>query len=179
MSYSSVTLSHTHTTYNTHAHTENRRKKNHKIENDAVEACMLLTPQPSSIPKTLKPLIHLPFLAMKDRPSLSSHGTVYIPPHHRLRSVVTSANSPAPVAAKLRENLTPTPTTQQTPLPEQVPNKRNSRYVSAYDDGVSEEGSDREFEAPSLPVSLFKLLLRIFLSFSFVIQSVNVDICNL
>nr|XP_012570233.1 DExH-box ATP-dependent RNA helicase DExH5, mitochondrial isoform X4 [Cicer arietinum] len=102
----------------------------------------------SSIPKTLKPSFHLPFLAMKDRPSLSSHGAIYVPPHHRLRSVITSANSPAPVVAKLRENHTPPPTTLQTPLSD---NKINSRYVSAYDDVIFEEGSNRQVEVPSLP----------------------------
>ncbi|KAJ1382927.1 P-loop containing nucleoside triphosphate hydrolase [Sesbania bispinosa] len=90
---------------------------------------------------------------MKDRPSLSSYGAIYVPPHHRLRSTVTSANhnsSHAPASVKLRENHKPSATTLQTPLPEQLPNKRNSRYVSAYDDGVSEEGSDRDFEVPPL-----------------------------
>lgn len=106
-----------------------------------------MLPAPS-IPKTLKPSFHLPFLAMKDRPSLSSHGAIYVPPHHRLRSVITSANSPTPVSAKLRENLTTIPTTIQTTLSD---NKTNSRFVSAYDDVVS------EVEVPSLPVSLLKL----------------------
>ncbi|CAL5209964.1 unnamed protein product [Lathyrus oleraceus] len=100
-----------------------------------------MLPAPS-IPKTLKPSFHLPFLAMKDRPSLSSHGAIYVPPHHRLRSVITSANSPTPVSAKLRENLTTIPTTIQTTLSD---NKTNSRFVSAYDDVVS------EVEVPSLP----------------------------
>ncbi|XP_027363417.1 DExH-box ATP-dependent RNA helicase DExH5, mitochondrial [Abrus precatorius] len=109
---------------------------------------MLSTLQPSSIPKTLKPSIHLPFLAMKDRPTLSSYGSIYVPPHHRLRSVADYNNSTAPVRAKLRENPTPASTTMQS---EQVPDKGHSRFVSAYDDAVSEEGSDREFEPPSLP----------------------------
>ena len=124
-----------------------------------------LQPHPCSTPKTLKPSIQLAILAMKDRPTLSSYGAIYVPPHHRRRSVVTSA-PPAAAAAKLREHhgavlnpRTPAAATlprSQTPLPEhQIPDKGNSRFVSAYDDGVSEEGSDREFEAPSLPVSLF------------------------
>ncbi|MCI45244.1 ATP-dependent RNA helicase DHX36-like protein, partial [Trifolium medium] len=83
---------------------------------------------------------------MKDRPSLSSHGAIYVPPHHRLRSVITSTNSPAPVSAKFRENHTPAvPTTLQTPL------SANSRFVSAYDDVISEDWSHREVELPSLP----------------------------
>ncbi|KAK7343440.1 hypothetical protein VNO77_12188 [Canavalia gladiata] len=104
---------------------------------------MLSTSQPSSIPQTLKPSFHLSSLAMKDRPTLSSYGSIYVPPHHRLRSV---AKSPALVHAKLRENPIPTAT-----LPEQVPDKGHSRFISAYDDTVSEEGSDREFDPPSLP----------------------------
>ncbi|XP_020966764.1 DExH-box ATP-dependent RNA helicase DExH5, mitochondrial isoform X2 [Arachis ipaensis] len=110
--------------------------------------------------KALKPSIH----AMKDRPTLSSYGAIYVPPHHRLRSVITSANynSSAPSVAKLRDHhgaaLNPRPVASaapttvhrsQTTLPEQIPVKGNSRFVSAYDDVVSEEGSDREFEAPS------------------------------
>ncbi|XP_028757823.1 DExH-box ATP-dependent RNA helicase DExH5, mitochondrial isoform X2 [Neltuma alba] len=105
-------------------------------------------------------------LTMKDRPPPSSYGSVYIPPHQRLRSVVTSAgyNSPASVDSKLRESegavLNPRVTNAsatatlphlQTKLQEQVPAKSNSRYVSAYDDGISEEGSDRELETFSQP----------------------------
>lgn len=134
---------------------------------------MLLTSQPSSIPKTPKPSFHLPFLAMKDRPSLSSNGSIYVPPHNRLRSVITSVNSPALVAAKLRGNLPPAPAS------EQVPKKGNLRYVSAYDDGVSEEGSDREFDVPSLSVSLVVFFSLMSMSmFSFVIQIISVDICK-
>lgn len=113
--------------------------------------------QPWCTPKTLKPSIQfLPFLAMKDRPPLSSYGAIYVPPHHRLRSVVTSANYTSP-ASKLRENqgalLNPRAPAAATPnrLPEQVPYKDNSRYVSAYDD---EEGFIHEFEPSSLTVSL-------------------------
>ncbi|WJX21302.1 RNA helicase [Trifolium repens] len=83
---------------------------------------------------------------MKDRPSLSSHGAIYVPPHHRLRSVITSANSPAPVSAKFLGNHAPAaPTTLQTPL------SANSRFVSAYDDVISEDWSHRQVELPSLP----------------------------
>ncbi|XLT74053.1 hypothetical protein HN873_030479, partial [Arachis hypogaea] len=122
---------------------------------------ILSSSQPSLLTaKALKPSIH----AMKDRPTLSSYGAIYVPPHHRLRSVITSANynSSAPSVAKLRDHrgaaLNPRPVASaapttvhrsQTTLPEQIPDKGNSRFVSAYDDVVSEEGSDREFEAPS------------------------------
>lgn len=108
----------------------------------------LLSSSSCSTPWNLKPSIlrRLPFLTtMKDRPPPSSYGNnVYVPPHQRLRSVV--------VDSKLRQTqptlLNPTPS-------EQVPHKLNSRFVSAYDDAVSEEGSDREFEPASLPVRLF------------------------
>ncbi|KAF7808821.1 DExH-box ATP-dependent RNA helicase DExH5, mitochondrial isoform X1 [Senna tora] len=117
---------------------------------------------------TLKPSIPPPFLTMKDRPPPSSYGTnIYVPPHHRLRrTVVTSAaySSHASVDSKLCGTqgvvLNPKATNataaaaalshSQAKLQEQVPNKLNSRYVSAYDDGISEEGSDREFETSSL-----------------------------
>ncbi|ESW14977.1 hypothetical protein PHAVU_007G033900 [Phaseolus vulgaris] len=111
---------------------------------------MLSLTQPSCIPKTLKPSVPLPFPAMKDRRTPSSYGSVYIPPHHRLRSVANFNNSPSPVRAKPHENPTHTITTLQPPSTEPVPDKARSRFVSAYDDTVSEEGSDREFEPPSL-----------------------------
>ncbi|KAK7390906.1 hypothetical protein VNO78_19096 [Psophocarpus tetragonolobus] len=113
---------------------------------------MLSVLQPSCIPpQTLKPSIPLPFPAMKDRHTLSSYGSVYIPPHHRLRSVANFNNATSLVRAKLHENPTPAVTTLQPPLTAQVPEKTRPRFVSAYDDAVSEEGSDREFEPPSLP----------------------------
>ncbi|KAI9120122.1 hypothetical protein K1719_008770 [Acacia pycnantha] len=104
---------------------------------------------------------------MKDRPPPSSYGSVYVPPHQRLRSVVTSANynSAAPVDSKLRESegavLNPRGTNasaaaaaalphSQSKGQEQVPTNLDS-YVFAYDDLISEEGSDREFETFSQP----------------------------
>lgn len=119
---------------------------------------MLSLTQPSCIPKTLKPSVPLPFPAMKDRRTPSSYGSVYIPPHHRLRSVANFNNSPSPVRAKPHENPTHTITTLQPPSTEPVPDKARSRFVSAYDDTVSEEGSDREFEPPLLAVSYFVFL---------------------
>ncbi|XP_054809447.1 DExH-box ATP-dependent RNA helicase DExH5, mitochondrial isoform X2 [Prosopis cineraria] len=107
-----------------------------------------------------------PVLMMKDRPPPSSYGSVYIPPHQRLRSVVTSAGyiSSAPVDFKLHgsegavinpiginASATATLPHSQTKLQEQAPCKLNSRCVSAYDDGISEEGSDRELETSSQP----------------------------
>ncbi|CAJ1977459.1 unnamed protein product [Sphenostylis stenocarpa] len=87
---------------------------------------------------------------MKDRRTLSSYSSVYIPPHHRLRSVANFNNSPSPVSAKPHENPTHAVSTLQPSLTEPVPDKAHSRFVSAYDDTVSEEGSDREFEPPSV-----------------------------
>ncbi|XP_028221018.1 DExH-box ATP-dependent RNA helicase DExH5, mitochondrial-like [Glycine soja] len=103
----------------------------------------------SCIPKTLKPSIPLP---MKDGRTLSSYGSVYIPPHQRLRSLANFNNSLSPVRAKLHENPTPAVvTTLQPSFTEHLPDKQRSRFVSSYDDTVSEEGSDREFQPPSLP----------------------------
>lgn len=103
----------------------------------------------SCIPKTLKPSIPLP---MKDGRTLSSYGSVYIPPHQRLRSLANFNNSLSPVRAKLHENPTPAVvTTLQPSFTEQLPDKQRSRFVSSFDDTVSEEGSDREFQPPSLP----------------------------
>ncbi|KAG4910185.1 hypothetical protein JHK87_056301 [Glycine soja] len=89
---------------------------------------------------------------MKDGRTLSSYGSVYIPPHQRLRSLANFNNSLSPVRAKLHENPTPAVvTTLQPSFTEQLPDKQRSRFVSSYDDTVSEEGSDREFQPPSLP----------------------------
>ncbi|KAF3431950.1 hypothetical protein FNV43_RR26686 [Rhamnella rubrinervis] len=94
---------------------------------------------------------------MKDRPP-SSYGSVYVPPHHRPRSVITSPNytSAALVDSKLRENQSASlnPTSDSGSLPyfkaqqEEQFQKPNFQYASAYD---SEEGSDREFESSSNP----------------------------
>ncbi|KAF2310897.1 hypothetical protein GH714_018247 [Hevea brasiliensis] len=67
---------------------------------------------------------------MKDRPR-SSYGAVYVPPHQRLRSVITppSYSSP-PLPLLLRLTL---------------------KFISAYDDGISDEGSDREVECSMVP----------------------------
>ncbi|XP_057423201.1 DExH-box ATP-dependent RNA helicase DExH5, mitochondrial isoform X2 [Lotus japonicus] len=107
---------------------------------------MLPTPQPTSFPNLSS---HLPFLPMKDRP----YGAVYVPPHHRLRSVVTSANHHSAAAAPVSPKLTQNPTPLKTPFLEQAPNNTNSRFVSAYDDVVSDDCFDREFQIP-LPSSL-------------------------
>lgn len=104
---------------------------------------------------------------MKDRPSLSSHGAIYVPPHHRLRSVVTSA-SPAPISVKLSQNQPPPPTTLQTPLSN---NNANSPFVSAYDDVISEDCSNHQLHVPSLPVTSFKFLLLMFIYLSLLLEA--------
>ncbi|KAL5194814.1 DExH-box ATP-dependent RNA helicase DExH5, mitochondrial [Glycine soja] len=118
----------------------------HNRNDTAAGVCMVSV---SCIPKTLKPSIPLP---MKDGRTLSSYGSVYIPPHQRLRSLANFNNSLSPVRAKLHENPTPAVvTTLQPSFTEHLPDKQRSRFVSSYDDTVSEEGSDREFQPPSLP----------------------------
>ncbi|KAK0574066.1 hypothetical protein LWI29_017718 [Acer saccharum] len=105
---------------------------------------------------------------MKDRPP-SSYGAVYIPPHHRLRSVFTAPN-PASSNNGLNSVLNP----KVSSLPhshhpqlnhsynncnnennDTVTNNKNLQFDSAYDDGVSEEGSDRELDTSSLQPGSF------------------------
>lgn len=118
---------------------------------------------------------------MKDRPP-SSYGAVYVPPHHRLRSVISSPNytSAALIDYKLREAksavLNPRASdvsylpTQHQQQQEQV-NSGNSHYNSACDDRISEEGSDCELESLSQTVRLFFLIvspsLLIYVDFGF------------
>ncbi|PON73741.1 DEA(D/H)-box RNA helicase family protein [Parasponia andersonii] len=79
---------------------------------------------------------------MKDRPP-SSYGAVYVPPHHRLRSVITCQNYTSSASFDSDSNhssVAATATCFQKPKLD---------YISPYDDGVSEEGSDREFDSYS------------------------------
>ncbi|KDP35004.1 hypothetical protein JCGZ_09292 [Jatropha curcas] len=123
---------------------------------------------------------------MKDR-SPSSYGAVYVPPHQRLRSIITvqnysSASSASPIECKVPDNQTaaalnpikssPAPHFQQQQQQQQQrrngfgdsnhfnnnndnvnnnSNNNNHKFISAYDDGVSEEGSDREIESLMVP----------------------------
>ncbi|KAI3433192.1 RNA helicase [Psidium guajava] len=108
---------------------------------------------------------------MKDR-APSSHGGVYIPPHQRLRSVITTPNYssstpaaasadaatsrghhsqavavPVPVPSPARASPPTSAAHQRQQLQQQL-NKRNyPQYNSANSDGASEDGSDREFES--------------------------------
>ncbi|KAM1608410.1 hypothetical protein EV1_020382 [Malus domestica] len=140
---------------------------------------LLLPPSPPSLqfpcwpspshPKPIASSSKPSLLAMKDRPP-SSYGSVYVPPHHRLRSVISTPNytSPASIGSKLRENQTAAAalnrrsstngalayyqTQQQQQLQQQEQfQKPKLQHTSAYDDSVSEEGSDREVELPSHP----------------------------
>ncbi|KAJ8758541.1 hypothetical protein K2173_000262 [Erythroxylum novogranatense] len=115
-----------------------------------------------------------PSFPMKDQPP-TSYGSVYIPPHQRLRSAISvpncnssSASVPAlgssPVDSKCLDNQSVVLNPKKSPSrpyagPKQqqkgnggvfdVNSKvsRTQKFVSAYDDGVSEEGSDREIES--------------------------------
>ncbi|XP_061990036.1 DExH-box ATP-dependent RNA helicase DExH5, mitochondrial isoform X1 [Rosa rugosa] len=102
-------------------------------------------------------------VAMKDRPP-SSYGAVYVPPHHRLRSVITSPNytSAASIASKkttaaplskARTNGARTYyQTQQHEVQEQL-HKPKLQHDSAYDGGgvSDDEGSDRDYNMSSNP----------------------------
>jgi len=158
---SSVTLTHKHT------HTLNRLITTISNTTPFYRTLHCMLPTPLSFINISQKTLNLSFhhLAMKDRPSLSSHGAIYVPPHHRLRSVVTSAaaNSPSPISVKLSQNQPPPPTTLQTPLSN---NNANSRFVSAYDDVISEDCSNHQLHVPSLPVTSFKFLLLMFIYLS-------------
>ncbi|KAK9276788.1 hypothetical protein L1049_006324 [Liquidambar formosana] len=69
---------------------------------------------------------------MKDRPP-SSYGSVYVPPHQR---------------PEYQQQQQQKKQQQQQPPPRLPQNKRNSQYDLGFDE-FSEEGSDREIEAPS------------------------------
>ncbi|XP_034684498.1 DExH-box ATP-dependent RNA helicase DExH5, mitochondrial isoform X4 [Vitis riparia] len=107
-------------------------------------------------PKTLKPSAPPPLhILMKDRPPPSCVSR-YIPPHHRLRSVVTSSASPNLNAASLDSTsrdhqgtlLNPRNTSLPHSQPQKLQQKDNSLYDFLYEE-VSEEGSDREIESSS------------------------------
>ncbi|KAM1085267.1 hypothetical protein ACFX2B_010942 [Malus domestica] len=121
------------------------------------------SPSPSH-PKPIASSSKTSLLAMKDRPP-SSYGSVYVPPHHRPRSAITTPNytSPTSVGAKLRDNQTAAALNQRSSTIGALANyqtqqqqqqhfqKPKLQHSSAYDDGVSEEGSDREVQLPSYP----------------------------
>ncbi|MCD7466970.1 hypothetical protein HAX54_004088 [Datura stramonium] len=114
----------------------------------------------SSHYRNLKPFSITPLsLAMKDRP-LSSCGAVYVPPHQRLRSLITVPSAASPQPGGLRPTAIdqkPNPNTlksypylplhqcqqqiQQQPMQLQHQHKRSSQF-----DEVSEEGSACDIE---------------------------------
>ncbi|XP_059443862.1 DExH-box ATP-dependent RNA helicase DExH5, mitochondrial isoform X2 [Corylus avellana] len=106
----------------------------------------------TSHPKTVKPSHSPPsLLAMKDRPP-SSYGAIYVPPHHRLRSVITSPSytSAALIDSKLREAQSAALNPRASPLPYlQTQQEQLHKANSQHDDRLSEEGSDHEFESLS------------------------------
>ncbi|KAF5751882.1 ATP-dependent RNA helicase DHX36 isoform X1 [Tripterygium wilfordii] len=119
----------------------------------------------TTYPETLKPsLFSCRLLSMKDRSP--SYGSVYVPPHHRLRSFVTAPNysshaNPSPeskegAALKPGETLPDWQSQQQKQQqlkqqhqPQQWSNY--SRDTSILRDGASEDGSDWEFDSTLPP----------------------------
>ncbi|XP_031265566.1 DExH-box ATP-dependent RNA helicase DExH5, mitochondrial isoform X3 [Pistacia vera] len=99
-----------------------------------------------------------PKLVMKDRPP-RSYGAVYVPPHHRLRSVIASrASIPSlPHSPTLKnqqqQNNNNNNNNNSHHDKNNNDNNRSLKYnsVSAYSDGVSKEGSDRELDTWLLP----------------------------
>lgn len=103
---------------------------------------------------------------MKDRPA-PSYGAVYVPPHQRLRSGITSTHSHSLVSS-LSHFQTEKQLNTKTNINSNIDRtnnkynnfsindniKKNLQYNSAYSDGVSDEDSDRELETSFQPVSV-------------------------
>ena len=114
------------------------------------------TPRPRTLKPSSPPPPHIP---MKDRPPPSCVSR-YIPPHHRLRSVVVSSASPNLTAASLDSKsrdhqglpLNPRNTSLPYSQPQKLQQKDNSQYDFVFEE-ESEEGSDREVEPSSHGVS--------------------------
>lgn len=107
----------------------------------------------SSHYRNLKPFsIPPPSLTMKDRP-LSSCGAVYVPPHQRLRSVITVPSAVSPQPGGLRPTAIdqkPNPNTLKSYLPpqqqiQQQPVRLQHKRSSEFDE-VSVEGSACDIE---------------------------------
>ncbi|XP_055800682.1 DExH-box ATP-dependent RNA helicase DExH5, mitochondrial isoform X1 [Solanum dulcamara] len=103
--------------------------------------------------RNLKPFsIPPPSLTMKDRP-LSSCGAVYVPPHQRLRSVITVPSAVSPQPGGLRPTAIdqkPNPNTFKSYFPpqkkiQQQPVRLQHKRSSEFDE-VSEEGSACDIE---------------------------------
>lgn len=103
----------------------------------------------SSHYRNLKPFsIPSPSLTMKDRP-LSSCGAVYVPPHQRLRSVITVPSAVSPQPGSFRPTAIdqkPNPNSLKSYAclpPQQQPVRLQHKRSSQFDE-VSEEGGDIE-----------------------------------
>lgn len=164
----------------------------------------LLHSPPWQIPQTVKPSTSVSSTAMKDRSPPSSFGAVYVPPHCRIRSLVSTpychsssnASSPSPpIGSKFRENHSESTTVlnprNRPPLHQQQRNgvadnndfnsnkKPAPKFVSAYDDRESEEGSDLETDSPvvqpvsSVSINVISISNQFSLIFNFLIVLQN------
>ncbi|KAL3510671.1 hypothetical protein ACH5RR_030072 [Cinchona calisaya] len=117
----------------------------------------------NSRPQTLKPrkLVISPPLKMKDR-SPSSYGAVYVPPHHRLRSVIAKTTTTA--AASPPRDINPKPALiNSNNKQSSFVSSRNNAYLPPHHfhqlqkksstDDVSSEGSDRDIDLSVHPGS--------------------------
>ncbi|XP_004300947.1 PREDICTED: probable ATP-dependent RNA helicase DHX36-like [Fragaria vesca subsp. vesca] len=100
---------------------------------------------------------------MKDRPPPSPYGAVYVPPHHRLRSVITSPNyTSAASIASMKKTTAPASLSKarsngtrayyQT-LPQEQLRKPELQRDSDGAGGVSDDVSDRDYNMSSNPVA--------------------------
>ncbi|KAK3036728.1 hypothetical protein RJ639_030552 [Escallonia herrerae] len=95
---------------------------------------------------------------MKDRPrQTSSYGSLYVPPHHRLRSAVTSSASPprqpprtVSSADGTSKITSPCPYLPRQQQQKQRKEKNSSEYEFVFD--FSEEGGGRDIELPDRSV---------------------------
>lgn len=106
------------------------------------------------LPRTLTQKPPSPAAGMKERPP-PSNGGVYVPPHQRLRSVITCQNYTSSASLDSIPKNPPITTVAQDFGAQKEDRhfpRPNSPYISAYDDGgFSEEGSDRELDSYSHP----------------------------
>nr|XP_011464073.1 PREDICTED: ATP-dependent RNA helicase DHX36 isoform X1 [Fragaria vesca subsp. vesca] len=119
-------------------------------------------PSASALRPSPSPPSSLP-LAMKDRPPPSPYGAVYVPPHHRLRSVITSPNyTSAASIASMKKTTAPASLSKarsngtrayyQT-LPQEQLRKPELQRDSDGAGGVSDDVSDRDYNMSSNPVA--------------------------
>ncbi|GER44447.1 ATP-dependent RNA helicase [Striga asiatica] len=114
-----------------------------------------------SLPKTLKPHYPTPpqpprlLVRMKDRPP-SSYGALYVPPHHRLRSVITSAaNDSRVTTCSDVDKKTSFSSKTANPYPYLPPHEYQKQFqqhklVTQHDE-VAQQGSDCGFEFSAQP----------------------------